>query len=59
MLALALPAVQFWPRKTSVHLNKLLVLIDGKWRVFNGEVQGYDELDLSWLSKVPSARAAL
>lgn len=30
-------------------VNKLLINIDGKWKVFNGELQGYEELDLSWL----------
>lgn len=39
----------FSAQSVRVRLNKLLINIDGKWKVFNGELQGYEELDLSWL----------
>lgn len=51
---MAVPAMYFSVTSTSVQLSKLLVKIDGKWRLFNGELQGYEELDLSWLPKAGS-----
>jgi hypothetical protein len=44
-------------RKT-VHadLTKVMVRVGDQWKLFNGEWQGYDELDLSWLDQPAEPR---
>lgn len=34
---------------TKIHMQKVLIKVGDEWKVFNGEWQGYDELNHGWL----------
>jgi len=58
LFTLTLVLIRKTQRRVSHRLHKLVVRVNGQWRMFNGEWQGPEEVDLSWLGATGSLPAA-